>query len=173
MILEQIIKQANDTSKTLRIKGYRSSDGKISDFTIRLIGSDGYKELVRQSLEFIRTKYHAKTSAQVDAAAELDNSWSTTLKGGHGERNFANALVENPMGFFKSANDPNAIVLRNMECLSENVTFEPPPAPPSSRSRGSSEKTIAKRAIESQTPLSRYIGQLNLAPGKYDTVEVV
>jgi hypothetical protein len=168
---EAIIKQASARSKTLRITGYHSTDGKISDFVVLMIGPEGYRQKVAASLDFIR-KNPGKTSVEVDAINELDTSWSKTLAGAHSSRSFSDDLI--PVGdFFKSAADPTKIILRHLHKIEEHVIYDPPPPPPNSRTRGSSEKTLAKRKIESQTPLATYIGQLNLVPGKFKGIEAL
>lgn len=143
----------------LEIKGYRSSTGSISDYTVRLIGKDGYLKLVEQSLNQISQTWnpgeydeHTWDSAKEQLAA----SWTITLNGGHNK----------PQPSTDKEPEPDVIQLRNMECLSRFEHEE-------GKTVKSKALTLAKNDIVLQLPLGSFLGQLKLQPGKVDSVKVI
>ena len=153
---------------TLHIRGYRTGDGAEMNYTVRLLGSGGYKDLVKESLSLLREgKVFNNGFSHEDwgqAVAEKDASFQKTLDGETAPRNFARAMMEHE-GYSSYENEPDTFILRNLYKVSEECV-----TPGQAKTVKSAAKTLAKASIDKQLPIGKYLGQLNLAPGKYISV---
>lgn len=152
---------------TLHIRGYRTSNGAEMNYTVKLLGPNGYKDLVRESLEKagdLPRPAEFDNEVWAEAMAEKISSWQKTLNGDTAPRSFSRALMEHE-GYSTYADDPDTYILRNLMKVSEEVV-----TPGEEKMVKSAAKTLAKAVIDRQLPIGKYLGQLNLAPGKYISV---
>lgn len=108
---------------------------------------------------------HLPEGAARDACKELITSFTKTLTGTQPGRSYQEELKGTALGY--SMTDGGKIVLLHLRKL-EQVIKEAGQV----RTVNSSEKTVAKDNLRDTTPLKDYIGRLNLAPGKFDNIEV-
>jgi hypothetical protein len=175
MFTDQQIQKAAEvigTSKTrtYRVKNYRSSSGRRSDITFTLLPTGGYQELVRASLEWLHNHPPSMDPVISEARAELAVSWNKTLLGAHDVRGNTQ-LQSNQRGFMVDPDKPNRLVLMHLLRIGDEEVLEEPAL--TGRERGSAPKTIEKSAMTKAAPLGGYIGQLNLEPGKFDSIEAL
>lgn len=145
-----------------RVIGYQSSSGEIRDYDLIYLGRDGYKEMVRESLESLgklrkEMPQLFDTPVAFQASKELEESFQATLNGTQTARHWN----PNP--------DDKSVRLFNMKILSSTQIA---PASEPKKATKSSEKTIRKAAIRKLLPINDYLGQLALLPGKFKTVEI-
>lgn len=167
-----IIEAALKENRPLRIKGYRNSDGQVADYVVRIAGSDGYQSMVKASLEALndgKVTPPADTPPEVWEAAQAEQkaSWEKTLAG-ESTRSYNDGMELTPGGYYVSAGDPTMVGLRNLEQVSIDVTEAI-----DKKATVSKPKTLAKAHIRDNTPLANYLGQLNLVPGKFTSIELV
>lgn len=158
-------------SQTIRIAGYASSDGMVADYVVKLIGHEGYLDLVRKSLELLKSgklSVFPGCSADEWAAAvrEQTDSWTKTLQG-ESTRSGTTALRPSPDGYFTDPAKPDMVVVKNMLEISKEVVI-----PSDKRASVSAPKTLAKKHIAKQCPIEKFNGQMNLAPNKFVDIEV-
>lgn len=152
---------------TLRILGYRTGSGAEINYTVRLLGPQGYRELVRESLE--KTKDITRpdefdSEVWAEALKEKIASFQRTLDGETVSRNFARSMMEHE-GYSSYEDEPDTFILRNLLKVSEEIV-----TPGEVKMVKSAAKTLAKAAMDKMLPIGKYLGQLNLAPGKYNSV---
>jgi hypothetical protein len=156
---------------TFTIAGYTTSDGDIVDYRIEVIGSHGYKGLIRESLERLQS---GKVTRPVEfpsviwdaAVAEQITSWQRTLSGEQKPR--AGAVMTPHNGYFLSEEKPDTVILRNCKKLLTVVRFTAKKA-----TVNSSTKTLAKQYITTQTALDSFLGQLNLSPDRLESISIL
>ena len=154
---------------TLHIRGYRSGSGAETNYTVKLLGPDGYRELVRESLDMLKEGKVVKPEG-VDlniwilACNEKQASFEATLTGETAPRNYARSMMEHE-GYSSYEDEPDTFILRNLMKVSEEIV-----TPGETKMVKSAAKTLAKAAIDKMLPIGKYLGQLNLAPGKYTSV---
>jgi hypothetical protein len=153
---------------TLHIRGYRSAAGAESNYTVKFLGPNGYRDLVRESLALLRAgKVTNPGFSHEDwgqAVAEKDASWEKTLGGETAPKNYAKPLAEHE-GYETYLDAPDTYILRNLMKVSEEIVTAG-----EEKFVKSAAKTLAKAAIDKMLPISKYLGQLNLVPGKYTSV---
>lgn len=152
---------------TLHIRGYRTGTGAEINYTVRLLGPDGYRELVRESLEKakdIPRPCEFDPEVWAEAFKEKIASFQKTLDGNTAPRNYARALMEHE-GYSSVEDEPDTYILRNLMKVSEEIV-----TPGETKMVKSATKTLAKAAMDKMLPIGKYLGQLNLAPGKYTSV---
>lgn len=145
-----------------RVLGYQSSNGEVRDYDLVYLGKDGYKDLVRESLESLNKLRKEmpqlfSTPVSFQASKELEESFRSTLNGTQPARNWN----KNP--------EDNAVRLFNMKIISSTQVA---PASEPKKATKSSEKTLSKAAIKKLLPINDYLGQLALLPGKFRAVEI-
>lgn len=166
-----ITKLQNAASNPFIVRGYHRSDGAVVNLQMRFLPSDGYKQLVRDSIELIDKFGELLQGAHYAEArdAVLASLQKTLAEPGEGEEPPKRATHEKlvPMGRHLSLLDAdlNNVVIFNMETLDTEVVVEP------TRVVKSSDLTIAKKKLMACLPVHRYCHRLNLYPGKFEAVE--
>jgi len=106
------------------------------------------------------------SDVSMEAADEQLTSWNKTLtKEGHG-RAYKEADYHDDSGSFSMFNtNPGVLIIKNLELIGSmqhhNKSEKPSPK---------SDKAKAKAWIRYNSPLNRYVGQLNLASDKFDSL---
>lgn len=144
-----------------RVLGYRTQSDEVWDYDLIYLGKDGYKGMVRESLETLQKLKKEmpqlfQGTVAFQAAKELEESFQATLNGTQKERNW----TVNP--------DDNAKRLFSMRIVKASCVA----GATSPSTRKSSEKTIKKNEIRKLLPINDYLGQLALTPGKFRVVEI-
>jgi len=166
----EVLRKARDTGGLVRITGYRNSDGAVSDYTVKLIGSEGYRALVQASLKMLMNDEIEKPKL-VDgdtwllAKQEKTDSWGKTLNSEHVPNQRQEQFKDVDGLYSQSEYEPETVMLRNLELVAK-VEQELG----SGKTPNSQAKTLAKKYIDENTPMGRYLGQMKLAPGKFDSV---
>lgn len=168
----EVLRKARDTGGLIRITGYRNSSGEVADYTVRLLGSDGYKKLVQASLKMVMNEELAKPELiDVDtwllAKNEQVESWGKTLEGGHA-RSFETAIEDVDGLYGRNNAEPETVWLHNLELVDKKTISVGDKKEVNSR-----PKTLAKNYIRDNVPLKTYLGQMVLKPGKFDSVSNV
>lgn len=156
----------------LFIKGYTSSSGDVADYRVRFLPiRTGYLELVQQSLDMVKEGRVEKPdgfSVEVwhQALNEQVNSWTNSLEGNTKKRTFTVELQPHTDGYwFDPQLGSDHMVLRSLQQLDKTVVKVV-----EKRQVNSADKTRAKEHLARVTPIGSFIGQLNLYPGKFETV---
>ncbi len=138
---------------------------------VRLIGKEGYLRLVRESMDKAIAggiprdpQFDGPTWSQ--ALQEQLDSWGRTITGTQPIRQHDANLVKET-GFSLHPEKRELTILHHMEVLASAVTTASPK--PATKSAA---KTLAKAHIRKHSPLDRYLGQLNLAPGKFENLSI-
>ncbi len=187
MNTQEILQEINSAATSggnLLIEKYITSDGAIKDYVVRLLPDNGYKNLVQQSLDMLNEDANkflrdlkpteADTGEWVQAVSEQIDSFVKTLKPSPDApvRNYTKELVKMGAAYVDKQdldnNSLNTIVLKNLEVLSSvnhtpDKLFKSP--------KGNIPKY--KELIRKELPISKYLGQLNLAPEKVTSVRAV
>lgn len=145
-----------------RVLGYRTQSDEVWDYDLIYLGKDGYKDIVRESLETLQKlkkemPHLFQDTVTFQASKELEESFQATLNGTQKERNW----TVNP--------DDTAKRLFSMRIVKSTRVGGAIPT----STRKSSEKTIKKNKIRKLLPINDYLGQLVLAPGKFRVVEIM
>lgn len=168
--IRDVVEKAARTTRVLRITGYTASDGSVADYTVQLIGSEGYRALVKASIDAIgHGTLEATNDVEREALKELRESWGKTLAGAHTSRNFSDKLVDLGQGWTRSETHPELTVITNMLRV---LKTEKRAAAEKPNARGSSPKTLAKDKFTKAAALGLYLGRLNLGPGNVVSVAV-
>lgn len=161
------------------ITGYISSDGTVSHKLLRIVGREGYLQLVRDSLEQLPEAFQCLISSNFNrfgltkesfteeqiqlGAASLEDSLRKKLEDKPADNEGASQITP-AIGLFENKAD-HLIVLR-MELIQETIVAQ-----------GAEEKnkkasaSAFKAILEEQLPISRYLHRINLYPGKYTDVQ--
>jgi hypothetical protein len=182
-ILEQINKAAA-TGQTLLIEKYVTSDNVVKDYVVKLLPEDGYKDLVKQSLDILNSDTEkfmfklkpsdADMAEWAQAVSEQIDSFNKTLNPPADKKaiNFKKELIKVGAAYIDKAemeaSMPSCIILKNIQVMattlhSENV--------PDKQPKGNVPKY--KELIRRELPIASYIGQLNLSPDKVTSVRAV
>lgn len=173
MTTTEIITAAHASGQALSIEGYITSAGAVINYTVKLLGPDGYKTLVAESLAVLEDpKRNPPRPLEIapevwrQALEEKMDSFRKTLSNSSGaHKAFTKELVEHPGGYATYTGDGETVVLRNLQEIQKTVV-----TPGGDKIVNSSAKTLAKAAIDRQLPIGKFIGQLNLAPGKFTSI---
>jgi len=187
MQIEDILHEVNKAdagSKTMLIEKYNTSDGAVKDYVIKLLPPDGYHALVRESLEQLQKEtnkfMHDIRPADADMAewaqaiTEQVNSFNNSLMPSETKaaRNYTKELVKLGAAYVEKqeleSKTIQTAVLKNLVVLS-SVNHTPEKAAKVPKGNVPRYKEI----IRSNLPISAYLGQLNLAPGKVASVRAV
>lgn len=171
--IKQIVSQAYSEHKQLRIEGYTSTDGNISDMVVEFLGPNGYHDVLERSLELLQ-----KGDVDLDnpdgvavgaqAAAALATSWAKSLSGLHKERQFKEDLnYEDLVKQGYTTNEAGQVVIKNVSVVQcTNVSA-------AERKESATPLVRAKKFITNRTPMGKYRGQLNLSPDKVSNLQLV
>jgi len=171
--MEEQVSLAWVTTKRLLIARYHSSRGSNTDYLVDMLGPDGYKESLEQSLEMLQKgevdlEVEDGISVGAQAAASLSASWAKSLKGLHKPREYKHELnFEEIADKGYTLNDSDQIIIRNVR-VCDAKAIESVPTKPSDK-----ELVRAKQEIQKRTPMGSYMGQLNLSPEKCKLVKCV
>lgn len=187
MKIEQIkteVKKALAGDKVLLLEKYTSSEGQIKDYVIRLLPDDGYINLVKESLEILNNEAEkflrdirpssADAVEWAKAAAEQIASFSNSLNPDKEKKNFnfKNPLVKDDGLYFYESEfkdgNINTVIIKNAQVLSStNHSEEAEDKLP----KGNIARY--KYLIRAHLPVSKYVAQFILSPGKVETVKAV
>ncbi len=158
------------TPRIVNITGYISSTGSIKNYTVELMGKDGYKDLVRASLVELQNNPSKYTSLSPDspaAVAELIASFTKTLNPDMGKQSTArndNLQLVYTNGFYTGVKDgQDIVVIKNLKLIAKTSEVEDLPKSPAA---------IAKHNIRNMLPISKYIAQLQLSHGKFQDITI-
>ena len=169
--IKEYITDAHKRDAALVLVGYKTSKGDEIDYNVQLLGSNGYRELIGESLQLLQNNVvPAEVQAMEDyatARAELLFSWARTVAGEAAARNYSSSLVDTGHGYHQYPDKPDFVVLRNMKVLTENYVVKAP-----AKTVNSAPKTLAKEAISKALPIGHYIGQLNVGLDNIKTIGV-
>lgn len=187
MDIQTILNEVNNAaagSKTLLVEKYVTSDGAVKDYMVRLLPEDGYKALVKESLDILDgdpSKFmkdlkpaDADMGEWAQAVSEQIDSFNKTLNPSADApaRNYKKELVKMGASYVdKQEFDNGAVntaVLKNLVILS-SVNHTPDKA--SKGPKGNIPKY--KEMIRNELPIGKYLGQLNLSPEKVTSVRAV
>lgn len=160
----------------LRITGYRSTSTKeVLNLDLRCITREDYQELARKSLRQISQHEYEIPKAQphevvIQAIEELKRSLHYAAEQGGGDANNRHEVLkaDEVSGIFYK-DEGQKLVVKQLLILQKEVVEAAPVNP---RARGSAPKTLAKKAIREQTPISNYLGRVDLTPGKFKKIEI-
>jgi len=173
------IGRAAKEGKVLNIQGYEDQQGLVWQFRVRLISSEGYRDLVRRSLEQLKSRLESGIGMaeclEGRTTDEFVKTCSQELLESYGRRQTApetptthnNPLRDSGEGYFESDAKPNQLVLFNLQVLERSVV-----SGPVAEASKTANKTEVKKVIESDLALGSYIGRLNLEPGRVRSVTV-
>lgn len=174
--IERAVADALSRGMDLKITGYVSSNGNTSDMTVRLHGPGYYKECVAAALKMAEDpdvrfgRLLDSPEVLEEALAALRESWRKTLAGEHAARNFKEELDTESLAKSGFAADAHGnVVIRNLE-MRKQAYLGGPPAP---KTQSKNPVVQAKGLITGQTPLGKYVGQLNLHPDRLEGIEAV
>lgn len=166
----EVLRKAKADGGLIRITEYQSSStGEVADLTIRLIGREGYHQLIRDSLTVLRSGEIEKPAdidgeTWIQAKLEQEASWVTTLVGGH-DRDYGPTYTPTENGLYDTdPANPEVVVLNHLEEVEHKTLVA------SAKTVKSRPKTVAKQYIRSRTPVRRYLGRLILKPGKFEAI---
>jgi len=177
-----LVQQARAPGKVLVITGYRSTEDGKKTVRCRPIPKGGYKKLIAESLEILRSGVPAEkvAAANPDLWAEAGDL-AVEAKIAAFERTLARDDPPDQKGRqpdlvfddddFNVAHDAKGPSIHHLYVVEEIPTPDPddPPRPKSTKSR---PDVILKRALEAELPVGHYLARLNLHPGKYSKIEV-
>lgn len=160
------IKKAFKGSKKLEVKGYINSKGKAADYVVEMIGYEGYRSLIQQSIDFIENLPRPEQFGAFDWTEATDqqlNSWKTSLSGVSQRASSVTIEPADEGAYFTRADRPDAVVLQHMRLISVSE-------PEVKQANHRDGVTAAKAWIRDNAPVSKYINMLILEPGKFTTV---
>lgn len=172
MSIQEIVntlREAVRSDRPVRITGYRSESGEVSDFVVRIVGKAGYHRLLSESIKELQKRLPSLSGVYLNAALELLGSWGKSVAGQHSERNYNTKESQQILqeGVYLTQDQSGASVT-HMEQIERTVLHEV-----KAGAVNSSEKTLAKQILTKESPAGRYIGRLNLYPGKFEKIELV
>jgi hypothetical protein len=158
------------------VTGYTSSDGTVSHKKFRIIGREGYLDLVRASLELLPTiaprivseaveaGFGTLTERDLDGCVEaLETSLKKKLEDKEQPSDEA-AQITPSIAMFDGK--PDHVIVLRLEELEKLVIAEGAATKPK-KPTASAFKAI----LEAQLPIHRYVHRINLYPGKYTDVQ--
>lgn len=167
--------QAIAKGMIFEVKGYKSSDGSVSDITAAVSGRQGYKQLLRASLTRLEERIEESEKGTFPPEEEavcrflaeklrsrLEEKTEEAVKWQSNERLVA--LDENVL---LVEGEPDKLVLLRLEVLMEKVVQ------PTTKITKKKAETAAREAEESRLPIAAYRHRLNLYPGKYDSLSLL
>ena len=151
------------------VTGYVSSDGTVSHKKFRIIGREGYLDLVKASLEQLPAVYQQMAAdsfspeVRTAALASLENSLKKKLEDKDQPSDEA-AQITPSIAMFDGK--PDHVIVLRLDELEKLVVSE--------GASGKTKKatmTAFKALLEEQLPIHRYVHRINLYPGKYTDVQ--
>ena len=167
------------TSNTpFRVRHYTDSTGTVSDLLVRVIGREGYRELVKRSHEELSAAAELvlakagdeEASGHVAAALEkiaasLTKSMNAVEEEGAARQAKNEVIHPITPDVIMVDSDPAKLAVLRLEVLEQTVISGPV------EGKVNKNATYWRRRVEQQLPLSRYRHRLNLYPGKFLTLE--
>ena len=157
------------------IIGYQASDGIIHNYKgLKFAGHDGYLRLVRESVDWAarRAAYVPGwcDSAEVWAKSveKQSTSWLTTLNGDHGRKQ-QELKVSEDGSYAVDKGRPELVILKSLELTGDHTVTGDDGA---TRKEPKSMEAKCTAFLRTQAPVRRFIGQLNLAPGKFLSIKL-
>ena len=154
--------------RPLIIKGYVSSSGSITDYTVRVIGSSGYRGRVETALEELQSGAIvapdcADLKVWEQAKAEQVISWQKTLDGEHRASQWGDSYAQHTDGYYTKEGE-DVVYIKHLAVIESAVVHAEP------STVNSALKTQYKKLIVQQSQLSNYLAVLKLAPEKVVSV---
>ena len=171
---------------TFTVKGYQRSDGAVVNLTVKFLPHDGYKNLIRESIDAIDklresvdaidkfgdlldTAQFAEVRANVLAGLNKSladksddaNAAATPKRQSHEELDF---IARNIAILDRN---PDKVAVFNLETITTEMLVEPAKVV-----KSRDELSANKKKLMAVLPVSRYCHRLNLYPGKYQSVEL-
>jgi hypothetical protein len=174
MISEEQLKKIA-VGKLFVVKGYVDSDGVTADKHFKKLEEGGYQRLVKESVTQLLTRgvvnnegYDTVTWGQ--AIDELVTTFTKTLKGESG-RSYESkeTLKPGPVADTAIHPDHGGLVISHLVKVVEDTNVN---SVEEKAARNSKPLTLAKQYIRSQLPIGKYVGRINLYPGKFNSIEV-
>jgi hypothetical protein len=172
--LREVLVEASNTTRKIRVEGYKNSKGEVSDLEVKMLPPDGYRSLVAASIDKMQTEGFSKPEDDsIDAETwgkalmEQEESWRKTMDEEHSQRSMGEKYAHDASGLINKVDDPDYILIQHLEKISRDVTEE------SEKKTKSRPLTIAKNAIKRQAPIGNYIGSLSFEPGKFESVSII
>lgn len=171
------VKKALTMAKTENLRfdiiGYKDSDQNEHDYRgLVFAGHEGYIRLVQESIDWTnkrKTHVPAWCGEQNvwDAATDKQTaSWRKTLEGGHGRKQQELDVQEDGAWSTDKAR-PGIVILKSMELTGEHTE--------SGAQTDKTPKSMEARCtayLRRMAPVGRFVGQLNLAAGKFAHIVV-
>lgn len=175
----EITKQARQTSGQVWLKGYCSSEGRLTDVRLALRPASFYGELIEEAIDWLHALYVSDLNAlplgEIAVAAGVTADIVRTTAGKLlGELELKIATRETDGGSSRFAHDQDvnvepitweACYLRNVEKLEEVVISEPPIK--IKKARAATPEQLATRELKARWPICRYGAQYKLQAGKF------
>jgi len=171
--VKDLLTRAKNESLLFDICGYQDSNGRLHDYLgLRHAGHAGYLLLVQEAVDWAEKRkayipgWCNSPETWIAAVVQQRESWLTTLAGGHGRK--AQELDYDTSGAWaENKSKPGILVLKALEVTGEHKHVDEPVI--------AEPKTMAAKCtafLRSQSPLKRFVGQLNLAPGKFASIQL-
>jgi hypothetical protein len=161
---------------TFTVKGYQRSDGAVVNLTVKFLPHDGYKNLIRESIEtidkfgdlldktqFVEVRDNVLVGLNKSLAdkSEDANAAAPSKRQSHEELEF---IARNIAILDKN---PDKVAVFNLETIATEMLVEPAKVV-----KSRDELSANKKKLMAVLPVSRYCHRLNLYPGKYQSVEL-
>lgn len=162
--------------RRFRIRNYRTSEGRVSDLSLRIVGVDGYEALLRASLADLADGPQLdaldedRREAVLAVAAGLNKSLDTLE--GHGPSGSDRVSHEElnhvaPNIALKVDGDQRAWCLFRLEVDDEEVHEEGRVA------KSRNKLSQLKKELRASLPIARFRFRINLEDGKYERIELL
>lgn len=175
----EITKQARQTSGQVWLKGYCSSEGRLTDVRLALRPASFYGELIEEAIDWLHKLHTAELfepylneiALTAGTTAEMVRTTAGQLMR---ELELKIVARETDGGSSRFAHDQDvnvepitweACYLRNVEKLEEVVISEPPIK--IKKARATTPEQLATRELKARWPICRYGAQYKLQAGKF------
>jgi hypothetical protein len=171
--LRSLLSRFNPAKHHLVVDGYRTSKGDVINYELALIGSEGYRALVQQSRDYLLATLlglrpqEFKPETWFQAVQEQVESWNKTLEGEHTPKNYGPEAMFSTYSIMAADEGGTTPILRNLKEIKAEIIEAG-----EKKKVNSASKTLAKAYIVAHTPMAEFVGQINLAPGKYTDVRI-
>ena len=154
--------------KPFKINGYRRTDGSVVNLKVRLLKPEGYKALIKESIECMESFGKLLDATQYELAREsVLASLQKSLEPGHKpERVSYEVITSVTDNVALLDDDPDKVIVFRVEII-DTETLEPPVKVTKSRDATSE----AKKQLTAVLPIGRFCFRLNLYKGNYASVE--
>lgn len=165
------------------VRGYKDSSGFTSDLKVKVVGREGYLNLVKTSRDELAEAAKAILGKLPDAVDDtervhvmtahdklresLDKRLAASEEEGAARQSKTETLHPITPDILMVDADPEKLAVMRLEVLEELVLEGP--VETKAAAKGA---TYWKKQVEAMLPLARYRHRLNLYPGKYSKVEL-